>query len=108
VVTNLHQVKSELDYYGVTFDHMIPVDDWGPEVLQINIIKVEDNDREYTNKFLPFPVNMAEYAGKKVLTVPRCCQDRKGTTYRARINKSIAHKAGRFKYDWEKEGGEGA
>lgn len=97
-------MKSELDYYGVTFDHLVPVDDWDPEVLQINIIEVEEDDGEYANKFLPFPVNAAEYAGKKVLAIPRCCQNRKGTTDRARINESIAHKAGKFKYDWEEKG----
>ncbi|KAH7376240.1 hypothetical protein B0T11DRAFT_271886 [Plectosphaerella cucumerina] len=103
VMAARHQMKSELDYYGVTFDHLVPVDDWDPEVLQINFIEVETDDGEYANKFLPFSVDVAEYAGKKVLAVPRCCQNRKGTTDRARVNESIAHKAGRFKYDWEEE-----
>lgn len=34
---------------------------------------------EYANKHLPFHVDAAEYVGRKILAVPRCCQKRKGT-----------------------------
>jgi hypothetical protein len=29
-----------IDYYGVTFDHLVPPDDTNPEVLQINIVEI--------------------------------------------------------------------
>lgn len=29
-----------IDYYGVTFDHLVPADDTNPEVLQMNIIEI--------------------------------------------------------------------
>lgn len=64
----------ELDYYGVTFDHLVPSDELDPKVLQINIIEVESDGGEYANKYLPFLINVADYAGKRVLAVPRCCQ----------------------------------
>lgn len=35
---------SEIDYYGVTFDHNLPSDVSDPEVLQINIIEIEDDN----------------------------------------------------------------
>ncbi|KAL2759462.1 hypothetical protein ACRALDRAFT_1079423 [Sodiomyces alcalophilus JCM 7366] len=82
----------ELDYYGVTFDHLVPIDDFDPEVLQINIIEIEIDNGKYFNTFMPFPVNVADYAGKKVLAIPRCCSKRKGTTDRARVNESIAYR----------------
>ena len=78
-----------IDYYGVTFDHLVPVDDLDPEVLQINIIEVDDDGGAYANESLPFSVDPVEYTGKKVLAVPRCCQKRKGTQDRSRINDSV-------------------
>ncbi|GIK05190.1 hypothetical protein Aspvir_009293 [Aspergillus viridinutans] len=36
-----------IDYYGVTFDHLVPPDDTNPEVLQINIIEIEDDNVIY-------------------------------------------------------------
>ncbi|EFY94529.1 hypothetical protein X797_011835 [Metarhizium robertsii] len=30
-----------IDYYGVTFDHLVPADDPDPEVLQINIFEMD-------------------------------------------------------------------
>ncbi|KAI0896288.1 hypothetical protein F4806DRAFT_57277 [Annulohypoxylon nitens] len=75
-----------IDYYGVTFDHLVPSDDPDPDVLQINIIEIDDDGGAYANKYLPFVVDPAEYTGKKILAVPRCCQKRKGTQDRARIN----------------------
>lgn len=83
---------SEIDYYGVTFDHLVPADDYFPEVLQINIIEVEHDGGEYANMYLPFTVDPAEYTGKKILPVPRCCQKRKGTTDRTRVNGLVTQK----------------
>ena len=44
----------------------------------------------YANEYLLFAVDPADYTGKKVLAVPRCCQKRKGTQDRARVNSSVA------------------
>ncbi|KJK90304.1 hypothetical protein H633G_05834 [Metarhizium anisopliae BRIP 53284] len=84
--------KNEIDYYGVTFDHLVPADDYFPEVLQINICEVDEDGGEYANTYLPFTVDPAEYIGKKILAVPRCCQKRKGTTDRSRVNGSVTQK----------------
>jgi len=77
------------DFYGVTFDHLVPPNDTNPEVLQINIIEVEDDEGIYANKYLSFNIDYTEYVGKKVLAVPRCCQIRKGTTDRKRVNDAV-------------------
>jgi hypothetical protein len=59
------------DYYGVTFDHLVPADDPDPEVLVINIIEVDNDGGEYAdggkyaNEVLLFPVNPTEYTGQK-------------------------------------------
>ncbi|KFY48169.1 hypothetical protein V496_10318 [Pseudogymnoascus sp. VKM F-4515 (FW-2607)] len=84
-----------IDYYGVTFDHLVPTDDTDPEVLQINIVEIEDDGGVYANKYNPFDIDPAEYIGKKVLAVPRCCQKRKGTTDRQRINDAVNARDGR-------------
>lgn len=81
-----------MDYYGVTFDHLVPADDPNPEVLAINIIEVDNDGGAYANKFLLFPVDPTEYTGKKVLAVPRCCQKKKGTQDRGRINSLVAER----------------
>ncbi|KAK1989659.1 hypothetical protein LX36DRAFT_686407 [Colletotrichum falcatum] len=60
-----------INYYSVTFNHLVPADNANPEVLQINIIKTEEDNRAYANKYLLFPVDAKDYTGKKVLTVPR-------------------------------------
>ncbi|KAI1464581.1 uncharacterized protein F4812DRAFT_462641 [Daldinia caldariorum] len=80
---------SEIDYYGVTFDHPVPADDPDPDVLQINIIEIEDDGGDYANANLPFIVDPVAYIGKKILAVPRCCQKRKGTQDRMRMNSSV-------------------
>lgn len=85
-----------IDYYGVTFDYLVPIDELDPDVLQINIIELETtsgpfaNGEAYARDHLLFAVELAEYAGKKVLAVPRCCQKRKGTQDRLRVNSSVA------------------
>ena len=81
-----------MDYYGVTFDHLVPADDPDPEVLAINIIEVDNDEGAYANKFLLFLVDPTEYTGKKVLAVPRCCQKKKGTQDRGRINSLVVER----------------
>lgn len=73
----------------MTFDHLVPADDADPDVLQINIAEMDGDEGEYANKHLPFSVNWKDYTGKKILAVPRCCQIRKGTTDRLRINDGV-------------------
>ncbi|KAG9252400.1 uncharacterized protein F5Z01DRAFT_682576 [Emericellopsis atlantica] len=87
----VHQ-KNEIDYYGVTFDHLVPADEYYPEVLQINILDMDEDDGEYANTNLPFTVDPTEFIGKKVLAVPRCCQKRKGSTDRSRVNGLVTQK----------------
>lgn len=59
-------------------------------MLQINIFEIDEDDGEYANTYLPFQVDAAEYVGKEILAVPRCCQKRKGTTDRSRVKGSVA------------------
>ena len=88
-----------IDYYGVTFDHLVPIDDTDPEVLQINIIEVEDDQGEYANKYSCFEIDPAEYTGRKVLALPRCCQKRKGTTDQRRVNIEVNERMEGLKVD---------
>lgn len=85
-LTFSNDLVRQTDYYDVTFDHLVPADDPYPEVLQVNIIEIEDDNRVYANTWLLFAVDPADFIGKKVLAVPRCCQKRKGTKDRWRIN----------------------
>jgi len=78
-----------IDYYGVTFDHLVPVDDTNPEVLQINIIEIEDDAGVYAKRDNKFVINPADYIGKQVLGAPRCCSTRKGTSDRKRVNDAV-------------------
>ncbi|KAI9821395.1 MAG: hypothetical protein M1832_003402 [Thelocarpon impressellum] len=71
--------NSQIDYYGVTFDHLVPADERNPEVLQIDIIETDEDAGAYANEYLRFAVDPAANTGKKVLAVPRCFQTRKGT-----------------------------
>jgi hypothetical protein len=63
---------SIIDYYRVTFDHLVPIDDTDPEVLQINIFEIKDDGGIYTNESSCFKINPADYTRKKVLALPRC------------------------------------
>lgn len=82
----------------MTFDHLVPADNLDPDVLQINIIEMEKetgpfaDGAAYANEYLLFTVGPADYAGKKVLAVPRCCQKRKGSQDRMRINSEVAER----------------
>lgn len=84
--------SSAIDYYGVTFDNNVPSDDDFPEVLQINITETEADNGEYANEVLPFTIDPADYIGKKILAVPRCCTKRKGSTDRRRVNGAVAER----------------
>lgn len=72
-------------------------------MLQINIIELETEDGPFThgwayaNEHLLFAVDPTDYRGKKVLAVPRCCQKRKGTQDRARVNSAVAERDARMK-----------
>ncbi|KAI9711060.1 MAG: hypothetical protein M1828_001987 [Chrysothrix sp. TS-e1954] len=79
-----------IDYYGVTFDHLVPPDDTNPEVLMINIIEMDYDDGQYADDVLRFTVNHSEYIGKKVIAVPRWCGVRRGTQDRSMINFCVA------------------
>lgn len=90
MTTKYFGISREIDYYGVTFDHLVPPDEYYPDVLQINIFEIDADDGEYANTFLPFKIDAAGYVGKKILAVPRCCQKRKGTQDRTRVNGLVA------------------
>ena len=62
-------------------------------MLQINIIEIEDDGGVYANTWLLFAVDPTEFIGKKVLAVPRCCQKRKGTQDRWRVNAMVDQRA---------------
>lgn len=76
----------------MTFDHCVPPDDPNPEVLAINFIEVDHDGGEFAKAVLPFSINVAEYTGKRVLAVPRCCQIKNGTQDRERINGLVAER----------------
>lgn len=95
---------SQLDYYGVTFDHLVPRDDEDPDILQINIIEMDNDDGAYAHEVLPFTVDPKDYTMKKVLAVPRCCQIRKGTQDRTRINDSVRYREAGYPPDWFENG----
>lgn len=83
---------SYIDYYGVTFDHLVPADDPNPEVLAISIIEVDNDGGAFANKVLLFQIDPIEYTGQKVLAVPRCCQVKQGTQDRQRCNAEVAER----------------
>jgi hypothetical protein len=64
----------------------------------INIIEVDNgggvyaDGGVYASEVLPFHINPIEYTEKKVLAVPRCCQHKKGTQDRRRINSEVTER----------------
>lgn len=62
--------------------------------MQININEMDHDGGAYANKYLLFTVDPAEYTGRRALAVPRCCQKRKGTQDRSRINFMVAERDG--------------
>lgn len=97
--------SSSIDYYGVTFDHLVAPGDEDPEVLAINIIEVDKDNGDgvyadggvYANEVLLFAVDPREYTGKRVLAVPRCCQHKKGTQDRRLLNGMVAERDDRMR-----------
>jgi hypothetical protein len=85
-------VCSVIDYYGVTFDHLVPKGDTNPEVLVINIIEMDDDEGAYAREVLWCEIDRQDFTGKKVLAVPRCCQKKKGTQDRVRVNNLVAER----------------
>ncbi|QPH15623.1 hypothetical protein C2857_000082 [Epichloe festucae Fl1] len=83
---------NQIDHYGVTFDHLVPPEENDPEVLQIHILEIDDDGGAYANEALPFKVDPADYTDRRVLAVPRCCQKRKGTQDRFRVNYEVANR----------------
>ena len=69
----------------------------------MNIIEMEEhsgpyaNGFEYAQKHLRVQVDLKEYLGTKVLAVPRCCQWKKGSTDRTRINTDVQRRAQKLK-----------
>lgn len=47
-------MNSQIDYFGVRFDHLVLADDDNPEVLQINVTEMDDGGGAYANETLPF------------------------------------------------------
>jgi len=97
----LFLTANHLDISTTTASHSIT---WSPptipmNVLQTYIIELETDDGgpfanggAYANKYLLFTVDLADYTGNQVLAVLRCCQKRKGTQDRARVNSSVAER----------------
>lgn len=56
------------------------------------MVEIEADNGEYANEFYPFTVDPAEFVGKKILAVPGCCQNRKGSTDRRRVNGLVAER----------------
>ncbi|KAI3332454.1 hypothetical protein HD806DRAFT_480605 [Xylariaceae sp. AK1471] len=77
-----------LEGYAITFDHLLgPDDEDDPETLMLNIL--DPNDPLIAN-FITIDKDPYTSGPEPVLLlVPRCCQARKGTTDRRRINREI-------------------
>ncbi|KAF1965908.1 hypothetical protein BU23DRAFT_593385 [Bimuria novae-zelandiae CBS 107.79] len=100
---------SYIDYYGVTFDHLVEPDNLDPEVLVINIIEVDKGGTygdggSYANEVLLFRVDPTDFTGKKVLAVPRCCQHKKGTQDRKLINTMVMERSDQLSRHGTKSG----
>ncbi|CAH0025658.1 unnamed protein product [Clonostachys rhizophaga] len=53
-ITKMLIHNSQIDYYGVTFDHLVSTSDNNPEVLQINIIEMDNDGGAYAEETLLF------------------------------------------------------
>ncbi|KAI1379140.1 hypothetical protein F4677DRAFT_442868 [Hypoxylon crocopeplum] len=79
-----HQYDHLLEAYAVTFDHLVrPDNEDDPETLMMNVIDPNDPSVACHLKVDKSRYSWAELV---LLKVPRCCQDRTGTTDRWRIN----------------------
>ncbi|KAI1299873.1 hypothetical protein F5Y03DRAFT_364995 [Xylaria venustula] len=77
-----------LEGYAITFDHLLgPDDEDDPETLMLNIVDPNDPSRADHMTIDKSPYTSGP--GPVLLLVPRCCQVRKGTTDRRRINREI-------------------
>ena len=69
-------------------------------MLDINIIQRDSDGRiyadggEHANEVLLLSVNPKEYTARKVLAVLGCCQRKKGTQDRMRMNSEVAERNG--------------
>ena len=67
-------------------------------MLVISIIELEAESGEFANgiefarQWLHTEFNPDEYIGKRVLAVPRCCQLKRGTQDRSRINSLVGYR----------------
>jgi hypothetical protein len=101
-----------MDYYGVIFDHLVDGRDHNPEVLQLSIIELKEDQGpfadgvKYANDCLKLVIDPVDYVGKRVLVVPRCCCHRKGTQDRGRINGCVADRGMRLVGKWLAENGQ--
>ncbi|KAF2964885.1 hypothetical protein GQX73_g8682 [Xylaria multiplex] len=79
---------TRLEGYTITFDHLLgPGDEDDPETLMLNIIDPNDPVRADHMTISKSPYTSG--SEPVLLLVPRCCQVRKGTTDRRRINREI-------------------
>ncbi|KAI6303409.1 hypothetical protein MCOR34_006701 [Pyricularia oryzae] len=82
--TDSHPRYRGFDYYGVTFDHLVPAGDTDPEVLDINIIELEAKDGlyanglDYANETLSFKLDPLSDLRAKVLAVPEVLSKAQG------------------------------
>ncbi|KAL5315052.1 hypothetical protein ACEPPN_017703 [Leptodophora sp. 'Broadleaf-Isolate-01'] len=67
-----------IDYYGSTFNHLVPIDDTDPEVLQINILEIEGDGGIYAKKSICFKIDPAVYTGKKVPCTAEMLSEKEG------------------------------
>lgn len=56
---------SYINCYGVTFNHLVPVNNPNPEVLPISFIRTKSDGGAFANKYLLFSVDPTEYAERK-------------------------------------------
>jgi hypothetical protein len=80
-----------LDYYGVTFDHLVPPDDEDPMTLQILIAETENDNALYAKTNFRIQINAEDYTPyrKRVFANYRCCSIGEGTGDRMRINSDV-------------------
>ncbi|KAM7193089.1 hypothetical protein V8F33_007961 [Rhypophila sp. PSN 637] len=82
--------ENRITHYILTFDHLVPsTDDDDPEVLQLNLFV--PSDAQYSK------ISLIQYFEDDdcVVLVPRCCQVRKGTTDRGRVNDAVKERKAR-------------
>ncbi|KAK1994071.1 hypothetical protein LX36DRAFT_539759, partial [Colletotrichum falcatum] len=83
-----------IDYYRVTFDHLVSPHDRDPEVLVVKLVTRGGyaDGRKFANEALAFSVNPSDDTGKRVLAVPTYCRHEKSTQDRFPANDSVAER----------------